>query len=383
MGLDEFLNALPEDDDAPLNYASLPELSGLTNPEAEEFGQLWLEWSAERVLELVKRLVTLCEEQPDVELDSIYKQGLIHASAQVRLSSLSGLDTSEDRSLIRPFCQMMRGDSSPGVRAAAAESLAFLSSLAQAGKLAPRDEKSISDELFGVLENDDELDAVKLKALEAVSVFGGDRLAPYVEVAWSSGDVSARQSSIYAMGRTSDPKWADRVVEDLEHDLVSVRYEATMAIGELGGEPHLRALEGPLDDEDLTVQLAAISAVERIGGDVAKNMLELRLISSEPRVVELVRQALETMKEEEDLDEVVTQEMARAMFGAGDTLPGIDTEGYEPAEIEGWANLPDPSEVDDFGTGITEEAEELGLDRGDPFDIDLPPEDPWDQEENI
>ena len=156
-----------------------------------------------------------------------------------------------------------------------------------------------------------------------------------------------------------------------------------MAIGELGGEPHLRALEGPLDDEDLTVQLAAISAVERIGGDVAKNMLELRLISAEPRVVELVRQALETMKEEEDLDEVVTQEMARAMFGAGDTLPGIDTEGYEPAEIEGWANLPDPSEVDDFGTGITEEAEELGLDRGDPFDIDLPPEDPWDHEENI
>ena len=110
MGLDEFLNALPEDDDAPLNYASLPELSGLTNPEAEEFGQLWLEWSAERVLELVKRLVTLCGEQPDVEFESIYKQGLIHASAQVRLSSLSGLDTSEDRSLIRPFCQMMRGD---------------------------------------------------------------------------------------------------------------------------------------------------------------------------------------------------------------------------------------------------------------------------------
>ena len=46
-------------------------------------------------------------------------------------------------------------------------------------------------------------------------------------------------------------------------------------------------------------------------------------------------------------------------------------------------NLPDPSEVDDFGTGVTEEAEELGLDRGDPFDIDLPPEDPWDHEENF
>ena len=83
------------------------------------------------------------------------------------------------------------------------------------------------------------------------------------------------------------------------------------------------------------------------------------------------------MKEEEDLDEVVTPEMARPMFGAGDTLPGVDTEGYEAAELEGWANAqPDPGLVDDFGTGVTEEAEELGLDRGDPFDVDLPPQDP-------
>jgi hypothetical protein len=156
-----------------------------------------------------------------------------------------------------------------------------------------------------------------------------------------------------------------------------------MAMGELGDEEHLRAMDAPLDDTDLTVQLAAISAIERIGGDDAKSQLEKLLVSPEPRVVELVQQALQTLKDEEDLDEVVTQEMARSMFGAGDTLPGIDTEGYEPAEIEGWDNLPNPSEVDDFGTGVTEEAEELGLDRGDPFDIDLQPEDPWDHEDNF
>ncbi len=383
MGLDEFLSTLPEDDDAQLKYGSLPELSGLTAPEAEEFGQLWLEWSDERVLELVKRMAVLCEEQPDVEFESIHKQGLLHPSHPVRLSSLEGLDESDDRTLIKPLCRMMTSDPSTEVRAAAAESLAHLSALAQAGKLASRDEKSIADALFGVLDDESELRAVKLKALETASVFGDERLTAHIEAAWSSGDLSARQSSIYAMGRTSDPKWADHVVQDLEHDVVSVRYEATMAIGEIGDESHLRALEAPLDDDDLTVQLAAISAVERIGGDTAKNMLELRLVSSEPRVVELVQQALENMKEEEDLDEVVTPEMARSMFGAGDTLPGIDTEGYEPAEIEGWANLPDPSDVDDFGTGITEEAEELGLDRGDPFDIDLPPEDPWDHDENF
>lgn len=383
MGLDEFLNALPEDDNASINYASLPELSGLTEPEAEEFGQLWLEWSDERVLDLVKRIVTLCEEQPDVEFEVIHKQGLIHPSDDVRLISLKGLEESEDRTLIRPFCWMMTKGSSVEIRAAAAETLAYLSSFAQEGKLGPRDERTISDALYAVLENEREVSAVKLKAMESVAVFGGDRLTSYIEEAWSSGDLSARQSSVYAMGRTSHPRWAEWVVQDLDHDVVSVRYEAAMAIGEVGGEEHLPAVQIALDDADLTVQLAAISAVERIGGEVAKGHLEKCLTSSEPRVVELAEQALETMKEEEDLDDVVTPEMARSMFGAGDVQPGIDMEGYEAAEIEGWANADlEPEELaDDFGTGITEEAEELGLDRGDPFDIDLPPQDPWDHEE--
>ncbi|MDP7261994.1 MAG: HEAT repeat domain-containing protein [Dehalococcoidia bacterium] len=383
MGFDEFLNQLPEDDDATINYASLLELSGLTGPEADEFGQLWLEWTSERVGDIVDRMVGLSNEQPDVEFETIFKQGLLHPSANVRVSALKGLEESDDRTLIKPLCEMLKTDPMVEVRAAAAIPLAYLSAMAQTGKLGLRYREALIGVLYGVLEDVREVQDVKLKALEAVSVFSGDRLAPFIEEAWSSGDCEAKQSSLFAMGRTSDPRWVEHVLTDLEHGSVAVRYEATMAMGELCDEEHLRALESSLDDEDLTVQLAAISAVERIGGEVAQNLLELKLVSPEPRVVELVQRALQTMKNEEDLDEVVTQEMARSMFGAGDTLPGIDTEGYEPAEIEGWANLPDPSEVDDFGTGVTEEAEELGLDRGDPFDIDLPPEDPWDHEENF
>jgi HEAT repeat protein len=383
MGLDEFLNQLPEDDDGQINYASLAELSGLTGPEAEEFGELWLEWTPERVGDIVDRMVALCEEQPDVEFEAIYKQGLEYPLASVRVSSLKGLEESGDRALIRPLCKLLETDPAVGVRAAAAVPLAYLAAMAQIGKLGQRYEQVLIETLYNVLENEREVLTVKLKALEAVAVFGGDRVVPFIEAAWSSGDIGARQSSIFAMGRTSDPRWVNHVLPDLENDDVGIRYEAAMAMGELGDEEHLRAMDAPLDDADLTVQIAAISAVERIGGDVAKSQLEQKLVSTEPRVVELVQQALQTMKDEEDLDEVVTQEMARSMFGSGDTLPGIDTEGYEPAEIEGWANSPDPSEVDDFGTGVTEEAEDLGLDRGDPFDIDLPPEDPWDHEENF
>ena len=383
MGLDEFLKQLPEDDDAAINYASLPELSRLSGPEGEEFGQLWLEWTYDRVFDIVERMVALSDEQSDVEFETVFKQGIIHPSSDVRVASLKGLEETNDRALIRPLCEILTSDPVVDVRTAAAIPLAYLSALAQTGKLGPHYEQRLIAALYGVLDDEREVQDVKLKALEAVSVFADERLDAHIEVAWSSGDISARQSSLFAMGRTSDPKWVDRVVQDLEHDVVSVRYEAAMAMGELGDEEHLRAMDAPLDDTDLTVQLAAISAIERIGGDDAKSQLEKLLVSPEPRVVELVQQALQTLKDEEDLDEVVTQEMARSMFGAGDTLPGIDTEGYEPAEIEGWENLPNPSEVDDFGTGVTEEAEELGLDRGDPFDIDLQPEDPWDHEDNF
>ena len=381
MGLDEFLNQLPEDDDAAINYSSLAELSRLTGPEASEFGQLWLEWSSERVLDIVERMVSLCEDQLDVEFEVIYKQGLKHPNPTVRIASLKGLEETEDRALVIQLGKILKSDPVAEVRAAAAIPLAHLSIMAEAGKLSARYRDALEDALYGVMENEREIQEVKLKAMEAVSVFAAERLTSHIEVAWSSGDLNARQSSLFTMGRTSDPKWIEYVIPDLEHDSASVRYEAAIAMGELGDEHHLRVMDALLDDEDLTVQLAAISAVERIGGDAAKAKLELKLASPEPQVVELVQQALQTMKDEEDLDEVVTQEMARSMFGAADTLPGIDTEGYEPAEMEGWENLPDPSEVDDFGTGITDEAEELGLERGDPFDIDLPPEEPGDNEE--
>lgn len=258
MGLDEFLNQLPEDDDATINYASLPELSKLSTPEAEEFGQLWLEWSSERVQEIVDRMVALCDEQPDVEFEAIYKQGLVHANQDVRVSSLKGLEESGDRTLIKPLCEMLKSDSSSDVRTAAAVPLAYLSAMAQTGRLGAKDEIGLKRVLYDVLDDEREVQSVKLKVLEAVSIFKDDRLAAHIEAAWSSPDVRARQSSLFAMGRTSDPRWVEHVLPDLEHDVSAVRYEATMAMGELGDEEHLKALQAPLDDEDLTVQLAAI-----------------------------------------------------------------------------------------------------------------------------
>ena len=305
MGLDEFLNQLPEDDDAAINYASLAELSRLTGPEASEFGQLWLEWSSERVLDIVERMISLCEDQLDVEFEVIYKQGLKHPNPTVRVASLKGLEESEDRALVIQLVKILKSDPVAEVRAAAAIPLAHLSIMAEAGKLSTRYRDALEDALYGVMENEREIQEVKLKAMEAVSVFAAERLTSHIELAWSSGDLNARQSSLFTMGRTSDPKWIEYVIPDLEHDVASVRYEAATAMGELAEEHHLRVMDAPLDDEDLTVQLAAISAVERIGGDAAKAKLELKLASPEPQVVELVQQALQTMKDEEDLDEVI------------------------------------------------------------------------------
>ena len=127
MGLDEFLNQLPEDDDAAINYASLAELSRLTGPEASEFGQLWLECSSERVLDIVERMVSLCEDQLDVEFEVIYKQGLKHPNPTVRIASLKGLEESEDRALVIQLSKILKSDPVAEVRVAAAVPLAHFS----------------------------------------------------------------------------------------------------------------------------------------------------------------------------------------------------------------------------------------------------------------
>ena len=220
-----------------------------------------------------------------------------------------------------------------------------------------------------------------MNALESVSIFNHKAVDEYILSAWNSAEFYSKKSSVICMGLSGDTKWMNYIVEDLSHEDSKIRCEASTSLGIIGTESELFHLEKLLEDEDLDVQLSAIISIQSIGGEKALKLLEQSLLSPEPLVVEQSKLSIKIIKEEQNLDLVVTPEMAQNLYGSSDIQPGIDLEGYDPLEINFDEINTAFSESNDFGTGITEEAEELGLDRGDPFDIDLLPEDLFDYDE--
>ena len=221
-----------------------------------------------------------------------------------------------------------------------------------------------------------------MNALESISIFNHESIDEYILYEWNSDDFHAKKSSIVSMGLSGDIKWMNYVIKDLSHEESKIRYEASTSLGMIGTENELFHLEKLLEDEDLNVQLSAVTSIQNIGGDKALNLLQKSLLSPEPLVAEQSKLAIQIIIEEQNLDLVVTPEMAQNLYGSSDIQPGIDLEGYDPLEINFDEMNTTFSESNDFGTGITEEAEELGLDRGDPFDIDLLPEDLFDYDED-
>jgi HEAT repeat protein len=345
MGLSEFLARLPEDDSAPISYAALAELSGISSAEAAELARNWEEWPAERVRELFRRLASLAEEQAALEFEVVFKAGLDLADAATRAIAVAALAESTDRTLAASFAGLLERDPNATVRAAAASSMATLCTLAAEGRLRGKDGERMRLALLRALEDAAQPAAVRMRALETAAIFGGERVHALIGEAFRSGDSRLQQSALFAMGRTADPRWLEDVVSALDAPGPALRYEAVSALGEIGGEEHVHLLKGPLDDEDLEVQAAAVSALERIGGPGAVRLLKQALESPEPSIREVAQEALEMIEAEEGLSEVVGPEMRRRgdMFGgrAGAEVFGGDEEGeeYDAAEREGWGQV--------------------------------------------
>jgi hypothetical protein len=343
MSFSEFLAQLPEDETAPFGFAASAQLSGLSPDEADELARTWDEWPPERVRALFERLAGLAEEHTDLEFEVVFKAGLAVADAEVRLVSVTGLSESSDRTLAARFAALLEQDADARVRAAAAASMGTLCAIAAQGKLPGRGGERMRLALLRALEDRSEDAEVHMRALETAALFGGRQVSSLIETAFRSDDKRVRQSAICAMGRTSDARWLPSVLAQLDAVSAALRYEATVALGEIGGENDAVHLAGPLDDSDLDVQLAAVASLERIGGDAATRLLRQALRSPEPSVRDEAQAALDALEIEQGLSQPVGPEMRRrgGMFGAAARAQApagaTSDEEYDASAREGWS----------------------------------------------
>ena len=342
MGLNEFLQQTAEAD-VPFAYAALAELSGISSGEASGLAEEWEDWPAERVRELLVRLGDMVEDDARIEFEAVFKAGLYLADAAARTSAVTGLAGCGDRSVIGRMIEILEKDEAEEARAAAAVTLMNLCSLACDGRLHHSDGGRLRTALAGVLEDRNETSAVRRRALEAIAVFPGVAVDRFIEAAARDGESLMRQSALYAMGRTCNPRWLGHVLREMDSPEAAIRYEATLALGEIAEADHtqharqLGRLEAMLDDTDLEVQVAAVTALQNIGGEGALGLLRAATDSSEPTVAAAAREALETLRAEQALLDDVDGGLAgdtATMYGGFVSADWGDDDEYDWQERE-------------------------------------------------
>ena len=295
----ETINHLVDRRQQLLNWR-LASLSDLKPAELAELEKVWPKLTAKRRRQIVSRLVELAEDNVELNFDGIFKSLLTDPDEEVRNHALGGLWEDEAPSLIEPLARLLEQDSSTRVRAAAATALAKFALLAEHQKLPASAAARVHQALLGIIGDDRQPAEVRRRALEAAAPLGLPQVAKTIRAAYCGHNAKLKISAIYAMGKSCDPCWLAILLDELTSANAEIRYEAATACGELEAEaavPHLSRL---IDDADTEVQLAAIQALGKIGGNEAKKGLKRCL--NHPR--EVIRQMAEQALEElEDMEE--------------------------------------------------------------------------------
>jgi len=338
MSIESYLDELT-DPSKKVAAVGLVQLSSLASQELDELARRWPEIPTERRREVIDLLNGMAEENPEYDFTLVLCHALHDQESIVRERAVVGLWEVDDRRMIPRLIQVLEHDPEDAVRASAASVLGHFAVLADSGQLVKRDSDRLYQALMGALEDDDEPILVRRRALEAVASFRVPDMHAWVQWAYDHADAELRQSSLFAMGKTSDESWLPIAFDELQSDDPAMRYEAVNAIRELGEADSLVRVARMITDTDPQVALAAVQAVGVIGGTAARKLLEGLSEGADDQVIrEAAEEALGVLDAE-------SSDFSKAQHG----LLGIEG---EPAE-----DLPDDV-LDDLSDGFLENAQD-------------------------
>lgn len=291
MSLEDFVRDLA-DPSQQMAASKLTALSGLDAGQAKIVEAAWPEIGLRQRQQLVEQLTDLAEDNVELDFDAAFQIALADRDPGVRKQAIRGLWENERRETFDGLLKMLGDDPAAAVRAEAALALGRFVLQAEMGTLKPVDAERLENALHAVIEDVAEEAEVRGRALESIGARSGRWVTDLIEQAFDGADRRLRISAAHAMGRSCDPAWLPRLLDELESDDAEMRFEAVGALGLIADEsavPHLLPL---LHDEDGEVRSVAIGALGEIGGDTAKEALEDLLAAGDPVLSELALDAL-------------------------------------------------------------------------------------------
>jgi hypothetical protein len=272
MDFEGYLKEL-EDPSVRLKAADLARLSALSPEQADLLAAAWARIDATRRREVVLELLDLGEDNVEFDFDAVFFRGLEDTDAEVRLNSVRGLWEHEGSDLIAPLVRLMKQDDDAAVRAESALGLGRFVLLFEQGRLRDRHFREAEAALRDVISNNDEIEEVRARTLEAIGPHDEPWVRQAISEAYESGVRRLKVAAVHAMGRSCEPRWLPLLLRELGSEEPELRYEAATALGSVGDESAVSHLVTHLSDSDEEVRDASIAALGEIGGQEARSAL--------------------------------------------------------------------------------------------------------------
>lgn len=295
--MDTLNNIIKEwsDDSKELSIAALYNLSALEKEDVERVRVAWPSIAAERRHVIMRHLADICEANFEVDFGAMFRIGLKDESADVRVDAIDGLWEDLDFGLMNQLIGIMQDDVDERVRSVAAGSLGRFVLAGELEEIPEARSNTVVENLLDVIYSDEPIE-VRRRALEAVSYSGDERVPPLIEQAYAEPNERWRVSSVFAMGRSADPRWAEQVLRETESLNAEIRFEAARAAGELQLRKSLPILTRLVhNDEDYQVREVAVWSLGQIGGDAAKKVIEEILNDEDSELYDAAEMALDEL----------------------------------------------------------------------------------------
>ncbi len=284
-----------------LHHKELRQLSDIGADARDEFWTAWQPIDGKRRHEIVTALVTLAEDNVDLDFRDVFSAILADPEAEVRVAAVDGLWEDERLSTLRQLLPMLANDPDDDVRAAAALAVGRFAYRASVDRLSARVSKDVREALLTSASNLDLPDDVRRRSIEGLGYYEGEDVRMIIGQAYTSGRQALKESALVAMGHSLDVRWLPVFAVELQSSEPALRYEAARASGELGTEatsllPQLLPLAEGNDSE---VAQAAIWALGQIGGDAARRVLRRLAESDDPTLQQAADEALAELQVDE------------------------------------------------------------------------------------
>lgn len=301
MGVDSTIKLITSKGLVP-QTEELMKFSNISSSDLKTLESEWVFWDDIVICSFISMLYQLFENKIGATFDSIFKCGLTHSSSVVRIYCLLAISNTPDKTLIKTICRILDSDLDQNVSGVAADVLSIFCEMALNDKLTKKDNSLIKSKLKALVKSCRFDNQNRLKALMAVSVFNDSEMDHYINYFYSSTDISEKQASISSMGRTANLKWLIYVRESLFNSSTRIRIEAIKAFPELCDVEMAEELTELIDDPELSVQLATIFALKKIGGRQSVTLLIKSLKSPEPEVVSASIDSLRFISHEDNFE---------------------------------------------------------------------------------